>query len=116
MNPISWLRNRLIPPASLSVDADGVNYRPFMCRFKTIRWPELEEVAIETTDNGPFGEDFFAVLRTAEFTARIPQEVLGFEDLLARLQQLPGFNNEAVIEAAGSTEDATFLCWKRGGS
>jgi hypothetical protein len=41
MNPISWLRNRLIPPASLSVDADGVNYRPFMGRRVNILWAEL---------------------------------------------------------------------------
>ena len=34
-------------------------------------------------------------------------------ELLSRLQQLPGFDNEAVIKAMGSTNNAKFLCWKR---
>jgi len=34
-------------------------------------------------------------------------------ELLVRLQQLPGFNNEAVIKAMGSTTHNKFVCWKR---
>ena len=44
----------------------------------------------------------------------MPQSADGADALLARLQQLPGFNNEAVIEAMSSA-DRTFVCWKRTG-
>ena len=116
MKLLSWLlKNRHPqPPASLSVDADGVRYRPFRGQEVRIRWGELEEVAIETTDQGPFAEDFFAVLTTHGPPVRIPQEVVGFELLLQYLKELPGFDSEAVIEATGSTKNATFPCWKRG--
>ena len=116
MKLLSWLlQNRHPQPqASLSVDADGVRYRPFRGEEICIRWSELEEVAIETTDKGPFAEDFFAVLKVPAQTVRIPQEVAGFELLLEYMKELPGFNSEAVIEATGSTEIATFTCWKRG--
>ena len=116
MKLLSWLlQNRHPqPPASLSVDADGVRYRPFRGQEVSIRWGELEEVAIETTDKGPFAEDFFAVLKGPAQTVRIPQEVVGFEVLLEYLKELPDFNSEAVIEATGSTANATFTCWKRG--
>ena len=116
MKLLSWLlKNRHPqPPASLSVDADGVRYRPFRGQEVQVRWGELEEVAIETTDTGPFAEDFFAVLTARGQTVRIPQEVVGFERLLQYLQELPGFNSEAVIEATGSTQNAVFPCWRRG--
>ena len=37
----------------------------------------------------------------------------GMKELLTRLQQLPGFDNGAVIKAMGSTKNDKFLCWKR---
>lgn len=33
--------------------------------------------------------------------------------LLERLQQLDGFNNEAVIDSMGSTDNNEFICWER---
>ena len=115
MKLLSWLlQNRHPqPPASLSVDAEGVRYRPFRGEEVSLRWAELEEVAIETTDRGPFAEDFFAVLTAPGQTLRIPQEVAGFELLLEYMKELPGFDHESVIRASGSTENATFPCWKR---
>ncbi len=116
MKLLSWLlkNKRPTPPASLAVDGDGVRYRPYRGEEVSIRWGELEEVAIETTDTGPYAEDFFAVLKAPAVTVRIPQEVVGFELLLQYLKELPGFNSEAVIEATGSTSNAVFPCWKRG--
>jgi len=116
MKLLSWLlQNRHPqPPASLSVDAEGVRYRPFRGPEVSVRWAELQEVVIETTNQGPYSEDFFAVLTAPARTLRIPQEVVGFELLLQYLKELPGFDAEAVIEATASTENAVFRCWKRG--
>jgi hypothetical protein len=44
----------------------------------------------------------------------IPQAAPGASQLLERLQQLPGFNNQAVIDSMGCTDNKQFLCWERG--
>lgn len=92
------------------IRADGVEER--------IRWDDLHEVGILTTDDGPMREDVFFVLISADGKSgcAVPQGAEGCEQLLARLQQLPGFDNEAVIKAMGSSCNAKFVCWKRPGN
>ena len=82
---------------------------------ETIRWDELHEVGIFTTDEGPWREDVFFMLITADGKSgcAVPQSADGTNALLDRLQQLPGFDNEAVIRAMGSTSNAKFVCWTR---
>ncbi len=80
----------------------------------SIAWSELERVVIRTTDAGPFAADFFWVLEAgAGRTLVLPGGATGAQELLRRLQQLPGFDNEAVIAAAASTDVQTFECWHR---
>jgi len=35
------------------------------------------------------------------------------DELPARLQELPGFDNAKVIEAANCAENARFVCWTK---
>lgn len=83
---------------------------------RTVRWDNLHAVLIETTDQGPFAEDVWWVLiykdEDGEGHCMIAQEV-GGEALLARLQALPNFDNEAVIAAMMSVENKLFTCWQR---
>ena len=79
---------------------------------RTVRWNNLRAVLIETTDQGPFVEDVWWVLVDGEGHCMIAQEV-GGEALLARLQALPDFDNEAVIAAMMSVENKLFTCWQR---
>ena len=71
-------------------------------------------VVIETNDSGPWGDDVvWHLLGRAEGTAlSIPQSAENFAPLLERLQSLPGFDKEAVIEAMGSTALNAYLCWE----
>jgi hypothetical protein len=72
---------------------------------------KLDEVVIVTTSDGPFAEDLFWVLRSGDREEVIPS---GYAtNLLETLQRLPGFDNEAVIRAMGSTSDARFIVWRR---
>ncbi len=89
------------------VRPDGVEER--------IRWDELHEVGILTTDEGPMQEDVFFLLIAGDGKSGcvVPQGAEGCKRLLERLQKLPGFDNEAVIKAMGSTSNAKFVCWKR---
>jgi hypothetical protein len=80
---------------------------------ETLQWSELREIAIITTDEGPFVDDVFWVLSGTDTGCLVPSEADGAKELLMHLQKLPGFNNEAVIHAMGSTENAKFVCWSK---
>lgn len=82
---------------------------------ETIRWDDLHEVSILTTDEGPTEEDVFFLLadRNGKPCCFVPQFSDGSKELVDRLLKLPGFDYGAVIKAMGSTSNARFLCWKR---
>lgn len=96
-------------PGRVDVDDAGVRLAG-----GTLPWVDLEAVDIETTDRGPFEDDVLWRLTARDGTLLlIPSETEGFDVLLSRLQTLPGFDNEAVIRAAASGENAVFACWRR---
>lgn len=116
---IHRLRQRLrpAPPAlgQVTFDAEVLSYRAPDGQESYLRWQDLEIIAIETTDLGPFIDDLFWVLRAQDGTSlAVPSQSTGTTDLVERLQQLKDFDNLAMIEALGSTDRQVFICWKRG--
>jgi hypothetical protein len=81
----------------------------------TMRWDDLREVWIRTTDLGPFSDDVFIAPVGAGDECVIPSESQGVEGLLERLTELPGFDEEAYTEAIRSTDNARFCVWRRTG-
>lgn len=98
------------PP--LVLNAHGLTYHPLGEETRNIAWDDLRAVLIETTDQGPFVEDVWWILIDSKGHCIIPQEI-GGNALLARLQTLPGFDNDAVIAAMASVENKLFVCWQR---
>jgi hypothetical protein len=43
----------------------------------------------------------------------VSSEAFPGETFLKRLQELPGFDNDAVIRAMSSAENARFLAWEK---
>ena len=82
-------------------------------KVERVGWGDLQKVEVVTTSDGPFAPDVFWVLHGTVGGCAVPQGASGDGDLLARLQALPGFDNNAVIEAMSSTSDRRFLCWLR---
>ncbi len=78
-------------------------------------WSELIGVAVETTDQGPFVEDVWWHLATKEGVVTYPSEATGAGELLKRLQDIPTFNNERLIQAMSSTSNQTFILWDHEG-
>lgn len=78
-----------------------------------VNWSEIEQIYIRTTDHGPFDDDVFIDVETAHSKFSVSQAAPGASQLLAQLQELPGFNNEAVLQAMGCTDNKIFLCWKK---
>jgi len=97
------------------IDDHGVRRDLAGGKVEQVTWDDLQEVSILTTGDGPFAEDVFFVLAGQEGRGCVvPQSAPEGGRLLERLQRLPGFDNEAVIRAMASVEDARFVCWRRG--
>lgn len=78
-----------------------------------VAWSDLQRVEIVTTDEGPEYADVFWKLHGANGGCLIPQGATGEQRLLERIQELPGYDDNAVIQAMGSTSNNTFLVWSR---
>lgn len=102
------------PAPALRVDDAGVRRRFPDGREESVSWSDLQSVEIRTTSEGPFAEDvFFFLVERDGRSCEVPQGEAMETDLVMRLQELPGFDSEAVIAAMGSTDDARFHCWRR---
>lgn len=115
----NWVQ-RIFPKSEVTnygkteFDADLVRFHHPQGELQQIRWSDLHEVGIVTTDEGPFVEDvFFMLLSEDREGCAIPQSAEGMDELLTRLQALPGFDNNAVIEAMGCTSNSNFRLWEK---
>lgn len=101
---------------SIRIDDLGVRRTLGDGTVETVAWNDLVEVQIVTTDEGPFVDDVFFLLVGADGSGCcVPQGAPGSEGLLERLQRLPDFANDKVIEAMGCSENGRFVCWKKKG-
>ena len=108
-------QTKLIPESLFEVgfDAERVWCRCPGKEEQSLRWSELVGVAVRTTDEGPLSADVFFILGTNDGTLIFPQGATGETEILRRLQEIPGFDNEALIEAMGCTDNQTFICWEK---
>ncbi|HEY7611073.1 MAG TPA: hypothetical protein VIF14_17735 [Alphaproteobacteria bacterium] len=97
----------------VDIDEEWIVCRRGLTRREAVRWSDLKAVLIETTDQGPFQNDVFWVLVGEASRCVVPQEAEGSQQLLAKLQTLAGFDSAAVVEAMGSAENRTFVCWRK---
>jgi hypothetical protein len=114
MSLFSFFRRKKRPERVVLTDSSVTRIRPDGMQ-ESVRWDDLVEVGIVTTDAGPWLEDVFWLLSASDGKTgcAVPQEAEGADKLLEALQKLPGFDNEAVIEAMGSTSNARFVCWRK---
>ncbi len=96
----------------ITLHPDSIIYEHGMMRDE-IALDQIIEIAVVTTNEGPFVNDVFVVLKGAQNEIKIPQEAENFEALFDVFKKFEGFNYEAFIEAMSSTENDKFVCWKR---
>lgn len=116
MGLFSFFRKTTYPE---TVEFDDVSVRRHLSdgRVESVRWDELVEVVIATTGAGPLVEDvYWLLIDLNNAGCAVAQGAQGADALLARLQALPGFDNEAVIAAMGSTANDRFTCWRKDGT
>lgn len=98
---------------SVKITTDSITCRHPDGQVEMVEWNDLQAVLLETTDEGPFAMDVFWILVGARSGCVIPQGADGEAELLDRLQQLVGFDNQMVINAMLSTDNQRFLCWRK---
>lgn len=119
----SWLRMKFEDARKVGLDPESewvvtVSETRVSCQrpnglVESVEWDDLKVVLIETTDEGPFAIDVFWMLAGEKSGCVVPLGATGEAEMVARLQTLPNFNNEAFLEAMSSTENRRFICWQR---
>lgn len=107
---------KLMPESTVIVEVTQsgiVVHRP-EGTVEAMDFADLGAVIIETNDTGPWGIDVWWILVGKDLKGGCiyPGGATGEMEALHALQNLPGFDNEAVIHAASSCENSRFLCWE----
>jgi hypothetical protein len=99
---------------TVQVDDDGVIVQTAK-GLESLHWPELRRIRIVTTASGPWSEDVFFVLEASNGKGCVvPHDAAVRTKLLEEIQaRLTGLDDTKVIEAMGSTSDATFTVWEK---
>jgi hypothetical protein len=107
-------KNVQITFGKVEFDDDKVVYYHPQDEPQSIKWDQLDEVGIVTTDEGPYNEDLYFILMdsTQQNGCAIPQGADGVDALIKRLQELDNFSNEELIKAMGCTDNSRFILWQ----
>jgi hypothetical protein len=116
-----WLFNCIAKPLLVIAPYLRTNYlltgdvftykRPFR-RPVSVNIEEFDEIGVETTDQGPFVEDVFWILKVGDTRLRIGAPHPVFRELMERFGSLKGFDWQPFIEAQSCTDNRYFLCWR----
>lgn len=82
-------------------------------KTERINWNDIDEIAIITTDEGPFLPDVWLVLIGKDGGCSLPQGAPKYEDVFNVISTYEGFNFEEYIQSASCTQHARFELWKR---
>jgi len=122
MGLFSWLRRKskpLYPEAlwTVAMETDGIRATDQTGDKMFVASSDLSSVAIETNDSGPWGADvwWFLFGPDGQLACAFPQGATGEKEVIDYLMALPGFNNDELTRAMGSTDNAVFPVWRRTG-
>lgn len=100
---------------SVSIDEHAITRLRVDGTEESVRWADLREVSIITTDTRPGQENLYFVLIGADGKSgcAVPRSAFGADVLLERLKKLPGFDDASADKALASAGNARFVLWKR---
>lgn len=112
--PEALPQRRVTSPVCVTHDDKIITVDDGAGTLQMLTWAELGNVAVLTTDAGPFEPDLFWILtnRDGGRSIAVPMGARGESALLGAMQaRLPGFDNMAVIEAMSSITSDLFQVW-----
>ncbi len=100
-------------PARLIIDEEGVRRMYANIQLDSIEWREVVRVAVSKEDDGPVpvDDEFYFFLEGKDDRRCVVPNTYAVE-LLPRLQRLPGFDNEALVEGALGDDDELAVIWE----
>ncbi len=98
------------------VDDDGVTRVLADGRIEEVRWDELAEVEVLTTDVGVHREDGVVLVLAGEEErgCLVPSRLAVEHGVIERLHALPGFDGRRLVAAMEQPPPARTTCWERG--
>lgn len=80
----------------------------------TAAWSDIHSFRIHTNDSGPWGSDVIWGFHDApgKPLLAVPMGATGESEMIQALSKLPGWRDDVVIAAAGSTSNRVFVCWE----
>lgn len=105
---------KLYPESAFSVTAtpEQLQVQSPEGEIGTLSMSDLQEIIVETNDTGPWGADVWWHLIGPNSRLSYPQGATGESAALEILQKLPGFDDQQLIQAMGSTSNKIFICWR----
>lgn len=98
----------------VAFDAHGVSVTFPNDAPRTMAWAEVQCVAIETNDSGPWSGDVWWLLESADRRIGYPLGATGDDAMLTELMaRFPALDHGAVVRAMGCADNARFVCWER---
>ena len=101
---------RLMVERRIEVTTDdlGIRVRDGRGNLMAMSWTDVESIAIETNDRGPFEPDVWWVLESGDRRLTYPQGANGDADALRAFgDRFPGFDHGAVSHGHRSSTPAT---------
>jgi hypothetical protein len=98
-----------------SCEEVGVSVERPNAPAQTVSWAAITRVAIRTTDEGPANPDVFWEFYSGATSPTVvfPGGATGEQECLKELQsRLKGFDDQQLIRAMGSAQNAYFIVWE----
>jgi hypothetical protein len=117
---ILWWRVRGRRPQSpeslfrVTITDDELSLQDPHGKSVAVAWKDITLVKIRTTSAGPWEPDVFWGFETRDQHPAliVVGGATGEQDMIRALnERLPGFNDDMVIKAMGSTSNREFVCW-----
>lgn len=108
-------RRREAAAATVAVQVDGLAVSRTLAdgRHEEVRWDELVEVEVMTTDIGVHREDgvVFVLSGPGERGCLVPSRLAVEHGVIERLHGLPGFSSRRLVEAMERPPPSRTTCW-----
>jgi hypothetical protein len=95
-------------------DDAGISARYPKGEVEAIRWADVDRIAIETNDSGPWGADFWWLIEGSTHRCAYPQGATGEVEAIDVLKEwFPEFDWNELAKASCCTSNVRFVCWER---
>lgn len=95
---------------SVSFNELGISSRYPDGTVQSISWHDVQCIAIETNDGGPWGADVWWLIEGNQSRCTYPNGATGEHEVAKELKsRFPGL----VVQGMNSTSNRRFVCWQR---